>query len=757
MYSGMKKQSLTSLIPGMGIVYFLMCFCTLGFSSCSDDYDDTELRKDIDNLENRVTSLEEWQSSVNTNIQSLQSLVAALESRNYITDVTTAMENGEEVGYTITFQAGNSITIRHGKNGNDGKDGKDGADGATPVIGVLQDTDGTYYWTLNGEFLTDGNGNKIPVTGAKGDKGDTGDKGTNGTNGSNGLTPYIGDNGNWWIGTTDTGVKAAGTDGTNGNNGQTPYIGDNGNWWIGTTDTGVKAAGTNAIAPQVRINPDTNIWEVSTDEGNTWVEMKDADGNPIEATGEKGDKGDTGAKGDAIFSEIDATSDENKVTFKLVDGTTFIVPRAATTLTIIEGETANTFTVTSELLIAGTGNVVHVRVESENADGTTILTRIAVETRWTVESSITNNVLTITAKPANTVKLDETALLKVTISDSNGNSLASGQKVFRNGLTTSSEQLKEVLKDEAVTSITLAEDLAIENALSISSDKEIDLNGKTLTCDLDGTTIFQITEGNVSFSNGTIKLHNTYKGGNVPDIVVGVDKSHDKSDLVVSTATATFNNVKLSGSIYVSYGSTVEISESEITSELYGICTNAKASSANTSPVTIKITDTKLIGETPVFINVPATLEMDNCTVIGGWQGVMMRGGTATISNSTISLSRQYATAVEGDNWTADKNSGNVTWSSGNEVAIAGITMGNNTTSAYQYPTSVTLKNTSVAGYEGYWAVYADATSVCTVNFTYDSQCIFSPSLDEKSFNQGKNANSGYITVVDGNGTTSRY
>lgn len=28
--------------------------------------------------------------------------------------------------------------------------------------------------------------------------------------GINGLTPYIGDNGNWWIGYTDTGTKAEG-------------------------------------------------------------------------------------------------------------------------------------------------------------------------------------------------------------------------------------------------------------------------------------------------------------------------------------------------------------------------------------------------------------------------------------------------------------------------------------------------------------------------------------------------------------------
>ena len=36
---------------------------------------------------------------------------------------------------------------------------------------------------------------------------------------------------------------ADGEDGVDGNNGLNPYIGDNGNWWVGTTDTGVKAQG----------------------------------------------------------------------------------------------------------------------------------------------------------------------------------------------------------------------------------------------------------------------------------------------------------------------------------------------------------------------------------------------------------------------------------------------------------------------------------------------------------------------------------
>jgi len=52
--------------------------------------------------------------------------------------------------------------------------------------------------------------------------------------------PYIGENGNWWVGDHDTGVPAQGKDGL------TPHIGPNGNWWVGNEDTGVSVAGAGA-------------------------------------------------------------------------------------------------------------------------------------------------------------------------------------------------------------------------------------------------------------------------------------------------------------------------------------------------------------------------------------------------------------------------------------------------------------------------------------------------------------------------------
>lgn len=67
--------------------------------------------------------------------------------------------------------------------------------------------------------------------GIKGDKGADGKDGSNGKDGTNGITPTIGTNGNWYLGTTDTGKPSRGekgdkgADGTNGTNGKTPVKG----------------------------------------------------------------------------------------------------------------------------------------------------------------------------------------------------------------------------------------------------------------------------------------------------------------------------------------------------------------------------------------------------------------------------------------------------------------------------------------------------------------------------------------------------
>ena len=130
-------------------------------SSCKDGYDDSELTERVENLENRLQILEE---QMNSNINSLQAILKALDNNDYITKVIPIKNGEKEIGYTINFSKGNSINIYHGQ------------DGYSPQIGVKQDSDGIYYWTRDGEWMTDESGNKIKAQGSDGQDGQDGIK-----------------------------------------------------------------------------------------------------------------------------------------------------------------------------------------------------------------------------------------------------------------------------------------------------------------------------------------------------------------------------------------------------------------------------------------------------------------------------------------------------------------------------------------------------------------------------------------------------
>lgn len=166
-------------------------------SACSDSYDDSKLKESVDDLENRVKTLETLCKEMNSNITSLQTLVNALQDNDYIKNVSPVLLDGKTIGYTIQFLKANPITIYHGTNGTDGKDGENGIDGVSPVVGVKKDSDGIYYWTLNDEWLLDGQNNKIKVQGSDGKDGEDGD---DGKNGEDGITPHLKiENGYWFI------------------------------------------------------------------------------------------------------------------------------------------------------------------------------------------------------------------------------------------------------------------------------------------------------------------------------------------------------------------------------------------------------------------------------------------------------------------------------------------------------------------------------------------------------------------------------
>ena len=129
--------------------------CVMLLAGCNDEYDDSALVKRLDDFEQRLERLERLCNDMNTNLGSMQTIVTALDRGDYITSVEPLTENGSMVGYTIRFAKGTPIVVYNGK------------PGTAPVVSVKKDTDGIYYWTLDGEWITDG-GKKLPVSGQNG-------------------------------------------------------------------------------------------------------------------------------------------------------------------------------------------------------------------------------------------------------------------------------------------------------------------------------------------------------------------------------------------------------------------------------------------------------------------------------------------------------------------------------------------------------------------------------------------------------------
>ena len=199
---------------------YLLVAITMIIAGCSESFDDSKIWDKLNDHESRIAKLEELCKQMNTNISSLQAIVKALQNNDYVTGVTPITKEGETVGYTITFTRSQPITIYHGE---------DGKDGSTPIIGVKQDTDNIYYWTLNGEWLLDANGNKIKAQGTDGKDGQDGANGEDGANGSDGkagITPQLKIENDYWYISYDNGAswtqlgKATGEQGEKGESGQ---------------------------------------------------------------------------------------------------------------------------------------------------------------------------------------------------------------------------------------------------------------------------------------------------------------------------------------------------------------------------------------------------------------------------------------------------------------------------------------------------------------------------------------------------------
>ena len=346
----------------------VLCIATLLFASCSDEYDDSKLWQNVNDLKDRIASLEKTVQTMNSDIGSIQSIVDAINARDYIVKIE---ELADKSGYTITFAKGNTITIKHGKDGIDGKD--------SPIIGI-DIYEGIYYWTIttneNKTWLLDNDGNKLKVSGVDGktaydlavEKGYKGTleewleslKGSDGQNGSDGKSAYELAVEKGYTGTLEEWLLSL--NGTNGSNGKSAYElavekgyegtleewleslkGSNGksayelaveNGYSGTIEEWLESLngtdgkdgsdgenGKDGITPILGVDSE-GYWTI--DMGNGVQRLKDANGEDVKAIGQDGTDGKDGVDGSSFFNNV--RYDDNFVYFTFTDGKVVSIP-----------------------------------------------------------------------------------------------------------------------------------------------------------------------------------------------------------------------------------------------------------------------------------------------------------------------------------------------------------------------------------------------------------------------------------------------
>lgn len=249
---------------------------------------------------------------------------------------------------------------------------------------------------------------------------------------------------------------------------------------------------------------------------------------------------------------------------------------------------------------------------------------------------------------------------------------------------------------------TLQEDTTISKwTIGKNENWVIDLNGKKL--EYTGVKSVTVSDGStLTIKNGTLVANgvgtSALKGtGAFLTIQKGCSV---ELDTVV---------LKTNGSALYPQGDTarVTVNGSKIYCGVYAVATNA--ATVDNYNVVIELKDSTFTTDTgcengdgdscPVLINVPGKLTMDNCTVNGTRQGVLVRSGNATITNCTINLkSTQGLDGITGSPLFADNGKyENKNWSSGDEVPMGALVVGNRS-NAYQYPATCALTDTKVNG-----------------------------------------------------------
>ena len=168
--------------------------------------------------------------------------------------------------------------------------------------------------------------------------------------------------------------------------------------------------GNDAVAPQVRINDSTKMWEISTDGGQTWVSTG------VVAEGKDGETIYTGNESESLFKSVDAMHDDY-IVITLVDDTELVLARY--------DDTCPRFVIECEAEVAeiAFGTSAEFVVVAENVSEYTI----NKPDGWKV--AYTEDMLTITAPAQEQCCYDEEGTIAIMVVSAEGKSAISKLKV----------------------------------------------------------------------------------------------------------------------------------------------------------------------------------------------------------------------------------------------------------------------------------------------------------------------------------------
>lgn len=163
----------------------LLAAATLGWS-CSDDYDDSGLRRRLDDIAARIEASQQDVAQLNTDLETYARLVEAAAGLRVITGVSEAAGT-----LVVTYSDGTADYLRSGAKGPDGDKGETGPAGEGFEMPMLRIDTADGYWYIS----ADGGSSWQRILDAGGDPvrgiGQTGAAGADGADGEPGRVPEL--------------------------------------------------------------------------------------------------------------------------------------------------------------------------------------------------------------------------------------------------------------------------------------------------------------------------------------------------------------------------------------------------------------------------------------------------------------------------------------------------------------------------------------------------------------------------------------